>query len=49
VVIFVAGVYELTFANGYELKGAAGFDGGSSRLRALQSQHPTNSDLVPEQ
>jgi hypothetical protein len=29
-VIFVGGVYELTFANGYELKRAADFNGGSS-------------------
>jgi hypothetical protein len=28
-VIFVGGVYELTFANGYELKGAADFNGGA--------------------
>jgi hypothetical protein len=30
VVIFVGGVYELTFANDYELKGAADFNGESS-------------------
>jgi hypothetical protein len=29
-VIFIGGVYELSFANGYELKGAADFNGDSS-------------------